>query len=232
MEVLEEFIRTGGAPNVSDAHTINGQPGDHYPCSKSERDKGEGFQIWVNCGTCFSRDKLGCTNHPIHLHGFSFYIVGLGFGNFDNDKDPLNYSLIDPPLRNTVTVPISGWAAIRFYADNPVLALPFGASPNLGNEFIVKDGKNKKERHGVKQPRYPWSDGPEYITQCPIQPGHKFKQKIIFSEEEGTIWWHAHSDWSRATVYGPIIVYPKRGASYPFPQPHEEVPIILGNSSS
>ncbi|BFG40977.1 hypothetical protein CerSpe_272510 [Prunus speciosa] len=86
--------------------------------------------------------------------------------------------------------------------------------------------------HGVKQPRYPWSDGPEYITQCPIQPGHKFKQKIIFSEEEGTIWWHAHSDWSRATVYGAIIVYPKRGASYPFPQPHEEVPIILGNSSS
>ncbi|KAI5312731.1 hypothetical protein L3X38_041905 [Prunus dulcis] len=45
---------------------------------------------------------------------------------------------------------------------------------------------------------------------------------------EGTIWSHAHSDWSRATVYGAIIVYPKRGASYPFPQPHEEVPIILG----
>ncbi|PQM33409.1 laccase-15 [Prunus yedoensis var. nudiflora] len=35
-EVLEEFIRTGGAPNVSDAHTINGHPGDLYPCSKSE----------------------------------------------------------------------------------------------------------------------------------------------------------------------------------------------------
>lgn len=35
MEVLEEFVRTGGAPNVSDAYTINGQPGDLYPCSKS-----------------------------------------------------------------------------------------------------------------------------------------------------------------------------------------------------
>lgn len=34
MEVLEEFVRTGGAPNVSDAYTINGQPGDLYPCSK------------------------------------------------------------------------------------------------------------------------------------------------------------------------------------------------------
>ncbi|KAB5557368.1 hypothetical protein DKX38_008277 [Salix brachista] len=56
--------------------------------------------------------------------------------------------------------------------------------------------------HGVKLPGYPWSDGPEYITQCPIKPGGKFRQKIIFSTEEGTLWWHAHSDWSRATVHG------------------------------
>lgn len=83
--------------------------------------------------------------------------------------------------------------------------------------------------HGVKQPRYPWSDGPEYITQCPIKPGGNFTQKIIFSTEEGTLWWHAHSDWSRATVHGAIIVYPKLGTTgYPFPKPDAEVPIILG----
>ncbi|CAB4289614.1 unnamed protein product [Prunus armeniaca] len=82
--------------------------------------------------------------------------------------------------------------------------------------------------HGVKQPRNPWSDGPEYITQCPIQPGDQFKQTIIFSNEEGTIWWHAHNDWARATVHGAIFVYPTRGASYPFPKPHEQVQIILG----
>lgn len=80
----------------------------------------------------------------------------------------------------------------------------------------------------MKQPRNPWSDGPEYITQCPIQPGAKFSQKIIFSTEEGTIWWHAHSDWSRATVHGAIIVYPKYGTGYPFPKPWAEVPILLG----
>ncbi|KAK2659170.1 hypothetical protein Ddye_005703 [Dipteronia dyeriana] len=82
--------------------------------------------------------------------------------------------------------------------------------------------------HGVKQPRYPWSDGPEYITQCPIKPGGIFKQKIIFSTEEGTLWWHAHSDWSRATVHGAVIVYPKFGTGYPFPKPNAEWPIILG----
>ncbi|XP_024977128.1 laccase-15-like [Cynara cardunculus var. scolymus] len=83
--------------------------------------------------------------------------------------------------------------------------------------------------HGVKQPRNPWSDGPEYITQCPIQPGDTFNYKIIFSMEFGTLWWHAHSDWSRATVHGAIVVYPKHGpSSYPFPRPDQEVPIIFG----
>ncbi|XP_015967804.1 laccase-15 [Arachis duranensis] len=80
--------------------------------------------------------------------------------------------------------------------------------------------------HGVKQPRNPWSDGPEYITQCPIQPGMKFRQKVIFSFEQGTLWWHAHSDWARATVHGPIFVYPR--TSYPFPKPYAEVPIVFG----
>ncbi|KAL3504634.1 hypothetical protein ACH5RR_034475 [Cinchona calisaya] len=82
--------------------------------------------------------------------------------------------------------------------------------------------------HGVKQPRNPWSDGPEYVTQCPIKPGNNFSEKVIFSDEEGTLWWHAHSDWSRATVHGAIIIYPRPGSPYPFPKPYAEVPIILG----
>ncbi|GLT26737.1 hypothetical protein SLA2020_017820 [Shorea laevis] len=82
--------------------------------------------------------------------------------------------------------------------------------------------------HGVRQLRNPWSDGPEYITQCPIQPREKFRQKIIFTTEEGTLWWHAHSQWSRATVHGAMVIYPKMGTSYPFSEPDAEIPIILG----
>ena len=59
-------------------------------------------------------------------------------------------------------------------------------------------------------------------------PGESFTQVIGISDEIGTLWWHAHSDWSRATVYGALIIYPKKGDSYPFPKPHAEVPIILG----
>ena len=61
----------------------------------------------------------GGLDHPMHLHGFSFYAIGYGFGNFNESKDPKNYNLIDPPLLNTVMVPKSGWAAVRFLACNP-----------------------------------------------------------------------------------------------------------------
>lgn len=58
-------------------------------------------------------------NHPIHLHGYDFYIVAQGFGNFDPKKDTSKFNLVDPPMRNTVAVPVNGWAVIRFVADNP-----------------------------------------------------------------------------------------------------------------
>ena len=58
-------------------------------------------------------------DHPIHLHGTTFYIVGHGFGNFDKHKDPKTYNFINPTFRNTVLVTINGWAAIRYRAANP-----------------------------------------------------------------------------------------------------------------
>ncbi|XP_051192711.1 putative laccase-9 [Lolium perenne] len=85
--------------------------------------------------------------------------------------------------------------------------------------------------HGVDQPRNPWYDGPEFITQCPIQPGTNFTYEILLSEEEGTIWWHAHSGLDRAGIHGAFIVHPKRGTEYPFiksTELHKEIPIILG----
>ncbi|KAI8005387.1 Laccase-14 [Camellia lanceoleosa] len=96
-----------------------------------------------------------------------------------------------------------------------------------GEKLIVN--VQNQGKHGVKQPKNPWSDGPEYITQCPIQPGANFSYEIIFSTEEGTLWWHAHSDWSRATVHGPIIVYPANGTTYPYSKPSEEFPIVLAS---
>jgi laccase len=83
-------------------------------------------------------------------------------------------------------------------------------------------------RHGVKQPRNPWSDGPEYITQCPIMPGSNFTYEVNLSNEEGTLWWHAHSDWTRATVHGAIVIYPREGTSSPYPEPDGDEVVVLG----
>jgi laccase len=68
---------------------------------------------------------LGAENHPMHLHGHSFYVVGSGFGNFDNRTDPLSYNLVDPPYQNTVGVMKNGWATIRFRAANPGVIIHF-----------------------------------------------------------------------------------------------------------
>lgn len=62
---------------------------------------------------------IGAESHPLHLHGFNFFVVGQGFGNFDPNKDPAKFNLVDPAERNTVGVPSGGWVAIRFVADNP-----------------------------------------------------------------------------------------------------------------
>ncbi|KAL1561554.1 laccase [Salvia divinorum] len=82
--------------------------------------------------------------------------------------------------------------------------------------------------HGVKMPRYPWSDGTDYVTQCPIQPGKNFTQRMILSDEDGTLWWHAHSGWSRNSVHGAIVILPPARETYPFPKPHALVPVIIG----
>lgn len=58
-------------------------------------------------------------DHPMHLHGYHFYVVGSGFGNFNPTKDTANFNFIDPPKRNTIGSNPGGWVAIRFVADNP-----------------------------------------------------------------------------------------------------------------
>ncbi|MCD7450511.1 Laccase-7 [Datura stramonium] len=82
--------------------------------------------------------------------------------------------------------------------------------------------------HGIFQLLSGWADGPEFATQCPIRPGHSYTYKFKVTGQEGTLWWHAHVSWLRATVHGALIIRPKKGHSYPFPKPYREVPILLG----
>ncbi|MCO5597734.1 hypothetical protein L7F22_051815 [Adiantum nelumboides] len=82
--------------------------------------------------------------------------------------------------------------------------------------------------HGVRQHFSCWSDGPAYVTQCPIQPGRSFTYEFTLYQQKGTLFWHAHISWLRATVNGAIVIYPQFGVPYPYPYPYEEHVLILG----
>ncbi|GLT67460.1 hypothetical protein SLA2020_397700 [Shorea laevis] len=89
-------------------------------------------------------------NHPTHLHGFNFFVVGKGLGNFDPEKDPQKFNLVDPVERNTISVPTAGWTAIRFKADNPGVwflhcHLEVHTTWGLKMAFLVEDGKGLNE---------------------------------------------------------------------------------------
>ncbi|KAL6840196.1 hypothetical protein ACP4OV_030006 [Aristida adscensionis] len=61
---------------------------------------------------------LGAENHPIHLHGFNFFVLAQGLGRFSPAMKS-TYNLVNPQVRNTVAVAAGGWAVIRFTANNP-----------------------------------------------------------------------------------------------------------------
>lgn len=82
---------------------------------------------------------LSVESHPFHLHGYNFFVVGTGVGNFDPKKDPAKFNLVDPPERNTVGVPTGGWTAIRFRADNPGTL----SSQGIGVQHDTIKRKNK-----------------------------------------------------------------------------------------
>ncbi|KAF5747559.1 putative laccase [Tripterygium wilfordii] len=94
---------------------------------------------------------VSAESHPLHLHGFNFFVVGQGFGNFDRNKDPPKFNLVDPAERNTIGVPSGGWVAIRFRADNPGVwfmhcHLEVHTSWGLKMAWLVMDGKRRNQK--------------------------------------------------------------------------------------
>ncbi|XP_010541371.1 PREDICTED: laccase-17-like [Tarenaya hassleriana] len=98
-----------------------------------------------------------------------------------------------------------------------------------GDRLLIKVVNYVSNRmHGIRQLRSGWADGPAYITQCPIQTGQSYVYNYTIIGQRGTLWYHAHISWLRSTIYGPLIILPKRGVPYPFAKPYREVPMIFG----
>lgn len=76
----------------------------------------------------FHKGKPYASNHPFHLHGNSFRVVAMEKLNDSTtreevellrDRDMIQRNLLNPPVKDTVTVPDGGYTVIRFYTSNP-----------------------------------------------------------------------------------------------------------------
>jgi len=56
--------------------------------------------------------------HPLHLHGHTFFVLGSSNGTFD-ESNVANFVFNNPMRRDVVTIPPAGWVAIQFVVDNP-----------------------------------------------------------------------------------------------------------------
>lgn len=54
--------------------------------------------------------------HPIHLHGFDFFVLAQGTGDY---ADNTTLNLDNPPRRDTAMLPSSGYLVLAFETDNP-----------------------------------------------------------------------------------------------------------------
>ena len=94
--------------NVSGVHTEHGYAVVQYT-------KGDVVDI-VFQNVVGNRGSAG--SHAWHLHGHEFYIIGQGMGTY-TEEDVSSFNLVNPVLRDTLSVWNLGWTAIRFKAGNP-----------------------------------------------------------------------------------------------------------------
>ena len=51
---------------------------------------------------------IGIENHPMHLHGFNFYMLPQGFAKYNPAIDTQKFNLLNPQERNILGVPVGG----------------------------------------------------------------------------------------------------------------------------
>lgn len=83
-------------------------------------------------------------NHPIHLHGHDFWVVGQESTAFD--ASTFTPTLVNTPRRDVATLPSGGYLAIAFRTDNPGSWLmhchiAWHASQGLALQFVERESE-------------------------------------------------------------------------------------------
>ncbi|XP_034840553.1 uncharacterized protein [Maniola hyperantus] len=123
-------------------------------------------------------DQGGESDHIFHLHGYSFYVVGIRQFNKSMDKETMikmheegtlfpNKNLEDPVKKDTIVVPKLGAVALRFKADNPgywMMRDERSAHWTRGLDFVLKVGEQRDfVQAPVDFPKCGSYVGPEYF---------------------------------------------------------------------
>lgn len=90
-----------------------------FPVSKY---RSHGFQQSAPSSFCYCRAagmpggsaaRNTSEQHPFHLHGHHFWVLGSGVGTY-NSSVQASLNLVNPIYRDTEIVPEGGWTVIRF----------------------------------------------------------------------------------------------------------------------
>ena len=90
-----------------------------------------GVYFTVGCCLCECRargkpggplDRNSTEQHPFHLHGHHFWVLGSGDGPY-NTTAASTFNLVNPMFRDTQTVPKGGWAVLRFVVRHVTLCI-------------------------------------------------------------------------------------------------------------
>ena len=63
-------------------------------------------------------NRTATEQHPFHLHGPHFWLLGAGDGTWDDSK-AAQLNLVNPPFRDTGTVFAGGWVYLRVATHAP-----------------------------------------------------------------------------------------------------------------
>ena len=81
--------------------------------------------------------------HPIHLHGFDFYLLAQGTGTY---SDSVTLNTANPPRRDVAMLPASGYLVLAFETDNPGAWLMhchigWHTSEGFGLQWVVRESE-------------------------------------------------------------------------------------------
>ncbi|KAI8981945.1 Cupredoxin [Mycotypha africana] len=106
------------APKVPSLHTLF-STGEYAMSEEVYGPLSRAFVLKHNDMVEIVLNNLDANNHPFHLHGHVFQMVGRGEGVYDGNTSNVEWFNDNPPRRDTLRVADGGFSIIRFRADNP-----------------------------------------------------------------------------------------------------------------